>query len=84
MKPLYMEREDLRTKLQMGNLKLDEKDEMLKQIGEITKTLEKKWYSNEFIYRELYISELSKLRGSERLPDEPFTDYLSLATLQIS
>jgi hypothetical protein len=40
MKPLYMEREYLRTKLQMGNFKFDEKDDMLKQIGEMTKILE--------------------------------------------
>ena len=46
----------------------DTKDEYLKKIGEITKTLEKRWYSNEFLYREYYISELSKIRGSERLP----------------
>ena len=62
----------------------DTKDEYLKKIGEITKTLEKRWYSNEFLYREYYISELSKIRGSERLPSQPFTDYLSLASLQIS
>jgi hypothetical protein len=46
--------------------------------------LEKRWYSNEFLYREYYISELSQLRGSERPPVQPFTDYLSLANLQIS
>jgi hypothetical protein len=46
--------------------------------------LEKSWYSNEFLYREYYISELSKVRGSDRPPSEPFTDYLSLASLQIS
>jgi hypothetical protein len=63
---------------------LDEKNVMLKQIGEMTKILEKRLFSNEFIYREFYISELSKLRGSEGLPAQPFTDYLSLATLQIS
>ena len=39
---------------------------MFKKIGDITKSLEKRWYSNEFLYREYYISELSKLRGSER------------------
>ena len=68
----------------MANLKLDEKIVMLKQIGEITKTLEKRRFSNEFFFRELYISELSKLRGCERLPVHPLTDYLSLAALQIS
>ena len=57
---------------------------MFKKIGDITKSLEKRWYSNEFLYREYYISELSQLRGSERPPAQPFTDYLSLATLQIS
>ena len=57
---------------------------MFRKIGEITKTLEKRWYSNEFLYREYYISELSKLRGSERKPAQPFSDFLSLATLQIS
>jgi hypothetical protein len=35
------------------------KEDMYKMIGEITKTLEKRWYSNEFLYREYYISELS-------------------------
>ena len=68
----------------MTNLKFDEKDDMRNHIGEITKILEKRWFSNEFIYREFYISELSKLRGVERLPAQSFTDYLSLATLQIS
>jgi hypothetical protein len=57
---------------------------MFRKIGEITKTLEKRWYSNEFLYREYYISELSKLRASERKPAQPFSDFLSLATLQIS
>jgi hypothetical protein len=65
-------------------LKSETKDEYLLKIGEITKTLEKRWYSNEFLYREYYISELSKIRKSERLPAQPFTDYLSLASLQIS
>jgi hypothetical protein len=65
-------------------LKPEIKDEIFKKIGEITKTLEKRWYSNEFLYREYYISELSKIRGSDILPAQPFTDYLSLATLQIS
>ena len=68
----------------MGNFKFDEKDDMLKQIGEMTKILENQRFSNEFIYREFYISELTKLRGSKQLPAQPFTDYLSLATLQIS
>jgi hypothetical protein len=65
-------------------MKLDEKEDIHKKISEITKTMDMRWYSNEFIYRELYISEMSKLRGSERLPAHPFTDFLSLATLQIS
>jgi hypothetical protein len=47
---------------------LDAKDEIFKKIEEITKTLEKRWYSNEFLYREYYISELSKLRGIDIIP----------------
>ncbi len=54
------------------------------KIGDITKILEKRWYSNEFLYRESYISELSKVRGSETLSAQPFSDFLSLVTLQIS
>jgi hypothetical protein len=42
------------------------------------------WYSNEFLYRESYISELSKLRSSDTLAEQPFSYYLSLVTLQIS
>jgi hypothetical protein len=57
---------------------------MFKKIGDITKSLEKRWYSNEFLYREYYISDLSQLRGSVKLPALPSTDYLSLASLQIS
>jgi hypothetical protein len=38
---------------------------MIEKIGEITKTVEQRYYSNEFIYREYYISELSELKGSE-------------------
>jgi hypothetical protein len=56
---------------------LDEKEDILKKIGDITKILEKRWYSNEFLYREFYINDWSKLRGSEK----PFTNFLSLATL---
>lgn len=63
---------------------MDKKDGVFKKIAEITKTLEKRWYSNEFLYREYYISELSKIRGSERRPAQPFSEFLSLATLQIS
>ena len=63
---------------------MDEKDAIFKKIKEITEKLEKNWYSNEFLYREHYISEHSKLRGSEKPPAQPFTDYLSLANLQIS
>jgi hypothetical protein len=44
------------------------KDAMFNEIGEITKILEQRWYSNEFLYREFYISELSKRRGSSGLP----------------
>lgn len=46
--------------------------------------LEKRWYSNEFLYREYYIHESSMIRGSEQMPAQTFTDYLSLAGLQIS
>jgi hypothetical protein len=60
------------------------KDEMFNRIGEITKTLEQRYYSNEFLYREYYISELSKLKGSEKPPSQSFTDYISLWNLQIS
>ena len=49
-------------------MRSDEKDVMLKKISEINKTLDKSRFSNEFIYREFYISEMSKLRGSEGLP----------------
>jgi hypothetical protein len=56
---------------------------MINKIRDITKILEKRWYSNEFLYREYYISEMSKLRGSEQLAAQSFTDYLSIATLQI-
>ncbi len=65
-------------------MKLDEKDDIYKKIKDITKTLEKRWYSNEFLYREYYISEHSKLRGSDKPPAQAFTDYLSLVNLQIS
>jgi hypothetical protein len=46
--------------------------------------LEQKWYSNEFLYREFYISELCKRRSSARVPVQPFSEYLSLVELQIS
>jgi hypothetical protein len=36
-----------------------EKDEMLQLIANLTKTVEQRYYSNEFLYREYYISELS-------------------------
>jgi hypothetical protein len=65
-------------------LNKDEKDNIFKNIKDITTTLEKRWYSNEFLYREYYISEHSKLRGSENPPAQVFNDYLSLANLQIS
>lgn len=84
LQPLLQEREQLRTIVQKPNSNKDEKEEMFKKIKEITKTLEKSWYSNEFLYREFYISELSKFRGSNILPAQPFPDYLSLANLQIS
>jgi hypothetical protein len=57
---------------------------MYERIGEISETLEKLWFSNEFLYREYYISDLSQLRGSVKVPALPSTDYLSLASLQIS
>jgi hypothetical protein len=46
-------------------------------------TLEQRYYSNEFLYREYYISELSKYKGSEKLHPQPFSDYLTLCKLQI-
>jgi hypothetical protein len=61
-----------------------EKDEMLKEIADISKTVEQRYYSNEFLYREFYISELSQLKGSDKLPSQSFIDYLSLCNLQIS
>jgi hypothetical protein len=39
--PLYKHREELRTRIQKGDLKLDEKDEILNRIHDITKALEK-------------------------------------------
>jgi hypothetical protein len=60
------------------------KNEMIEKIGEITRTVEQRHYSNEFLYREYYISELSQLKGSEKLPSQSFNDYLSLCNLQIS
>ena len=57
---------------------------MFERIGEISETLEKTWFSNEFLYREYYISEISQLRGRVKLPAQPSSDYLSLASLQIS
>ena len=68
----------------MPKIEKDKKDEMFTKIKEITNTLEKSWYSNEFLYREFYISEFSKMRGSDKIPAQPFPDYLSLAILQIS
>ena len=61
-----------------------EKDEMLKEIADISKTVEQRYYSNEFLYREFYISELSQLKGCDKLPSQSFIDYLSLCNLQIS
>jgi hypothetical protein len=70
LKPLLEQRENLRTEFQ--KLKADEtgkdednqiinkkKDEMLQRISDLTKTVEQRYYSNEFLYREYYISELS-------------------------
>ena len=57
---------------------------MLKKFGEISKTLEQKYYSHEFLYREYYISELSMLKDSKKTCSKPFTDYLSLCSVQIS
>jgi phosphoglycolate phosphatase-like HAD superfamily hydrolase len=94
LKPLLVEREKLRSDFQ--KLKADEtgkdemlqkvkteKDEMLKKIEELSKTVEQRYYSNEFLYREYYISELSKIKGSEKPPIQSFNDYLSLCNLQI-
>jgi hypothetical protein len=60
------------------------KEDMFERIGEISESLEKSWFSNEFLYREYYISEMSYHRGRVKLPAQPSTDYLSLASLQIS
>jgi hypothetical protein len=68
IKPLYEDRERLRTRIQKGDLKLNEKYEILNNIDKITKILEKRKFSSEFLYRELYISELSILRGIDRPP----------------
>ena len=57
---------------------------MFKKIGEINKTLEQRYFKIEFLYREYYISKLTKLRDSEQTPSQPYTDYLSLCNLQIS
>ena len=61
-----------------------EKDLMLQKITKITETVEQRYYSNEFLYREYYISELSKFKGSEKPLSQSFNDYLSLCNLQIS
>jgi hypothetical protein len=45
--------------VQKPELKQEEKDKLLANIADLTKLLEKKWYSNEFLYREYYINELS-------------------------
>jgi hypothetical protein len=57
---------------------------MIKKIREITKALEQSYFSNDFLYSEYYISELSMLRDSKKTPSQPFNDYLSLCSLQIS
>ena len=95
LKPLFLEREKLTTEYQKlkpdENIKGEmlqkmqtEKDKILVEITQISKTVEQRYYSNEFLYREYYISELSKLKGSEKLPSQSFKDYLSLCNLQIS
>ena len=84
LKPLLQLREELRTDYQKLKQDDTEKDVILQKIGEITKTVEQRYYSNEFLYREYYISELSQLKGSEKPPSQSFTDYLSLCNLQIS
>ena len=84
LQPLLKEREDLRSSVQNADIIEEVKEEKYKKIGQITKTLEKRWYSNEFLYREYYISELSQLRDSEIRLAQPFTDYLALASMQIS
>jgi hypothetical protein len=60
------------------------KEDIFERIGEITETLDQSWFSNDFLYREYYISEMTHLRGRVKLPAQPSTDYLSLASLQIS
>jgi hypothetical protein len=75
LKPLFKEREILRSEFQKLkanetgkdeiNQKIkDMKDKMLQRIQDLTKTIEQRYYSNEFLYREYYISELSKFKGS--------------------
>jgi hypothetical protein len=84
LKPFLKEREILRTNIQKPNLDESVKDKMFTRIAEITKTLEQRYYSNEFLYREYYISELSKHKGSDKAPSQSFIDYLTLCKLQIS
>jgi len=84
LQPLIKEREELGNRVLLPDLNQGIKEDMYERIGEISKTLEKLWFSNEFLYREYYISDLSQPRGSVKLPALPSTDYLSLASLQIS
>ena len=84
LKPLLQEREVLRTESHKLKANDSVKDEILQKIENITKTVEQRYYSNEFLYREYYISELSKFKGSEKPPSQSFNDYLSLCNLQIS
>jgi hypothetical protein len=57
LQPSLKRREELRTKVQRIGITPSEKEILLKEIDEITKMLETRWYSNEFLYREYYIHE---------------------------
>ena len=84
LQPILKEREELGIRVLHPDLNQGMKEDMFYRIGEITETLEKTWFSNDFLYREYYISEMNQHRGRVKLPAHPSTDYLSLASLQIS
>jgi hypothetical protein len=84
LQPLFKEREELGIRILLPGLYQGIKEDMYERIGDISETLEKSWFSKEFLYREFYLSDLSLLRGSVKLPAQPSTDYLALASLQIS
>jgi len=84
LQPLLKEREELGIRILLPGLYQGIKEDMYERIGDISETLEKSWFSKEFLYREFFLSDLSLLRGSVKLPAQPSTDYLALASLQIS